>query len=89
MEIRFDIDTDSLTVSDMLLVEDAQEGKRPFHSMTALMAKHMVDGEGQSLGMERALDSLGQLKISDFTAAAKLFGEAIQRKAIPPEKSGS
>ena len=88
MEIRFEIDTDNLTVADMLLIEDAQDNKRPFHSMTDLLARHMVDGAGNKLDSGAALAALKSLSMADFLKTAKTFGEAIQRKAVPPVTNG-
>jgi hypothetical protein len=84
MEIRFELDTDSLTVGDMLLIEDAQDGKRPFHGMTTLMARFLADENGALLGQEAGVKVLSALKMAEFNQVSKAFGEAIQRKAVPP-----
>jgi len=88
MEIRFEIDTDGLTVGDMLLIEDVQDGKRPFHNMTGLMSRFLADENGELLGPEAGLKVLVELKVNQFTEVAKAFAEAIQRKAVPPMTSG-
>jgi hypothetical protein len=88
MEIRFEIETDSLTIGDMLLIEDVQEGKRPVHSMVSLLARYMADENGLLLGETAGVARLAALKIPEFTEVAKSFAGAIQRKAIPPKISG-
>ena len=88
MEIRFEIDTDSLTVGDMLLIEDVQEGKRPFHNMTSLMGRFMADEQGDPLTPAEGLARLSTLTMGQFTEASQGFTEAIQRKAVPPTTNG-
>lgn len=88
MEIRFEVDPQKLTVADMLLIEDVQDGLHPFHGMVELLSKNMTNPEGEPLEQAEAVKILGGLNMSDFNAAAKAFGEAIQRKAIPPMKNG-
>lgn len=86
-DIRFEIDADGLTVEDMLLIEDVQEGTRPFHGMTSIMARFLVGENGQPLEKGAALAAIKKLTLAQFQAAAKAFVEAIQRKAVPPEIS--
>ena len=87
IKIRFEIDTDAMTVEDFLLVEDAQAGIRPFHAMAELMSRFIADDSGILVGSDKGLEILKPLKISEFTKVAEEFGEAIQRKAIPPKIS--
>jgi hypothetical protein len=84
MEYRFDINVDEMTVEDMLIVEDVQDGKRPIHGMTDLMARYMTDDTGLLLGVEASMQRLRPLKMKELTTIAQAFGEAIQRKAVPP-----
>lgn len=84
MTVRFVIDTDKLTVGDMLLIEDAQDGNHPMHKMTSLMARFMAGPDGTPLPYADALQVLSALTLPDFTETARQFGEAIQRKAVPP-----
>lgn len=88
MEIRFEIDANSLTIGDMLMIEDAQEGKRPMHAMVGLMARYLADENGFLFGDEVATAKLASMTIATFTEVAKVFAEAIQRKAIPPKIGG-
>ena len=86
--IRFgEIDEGKLTVGDMLLIEDTQTGKYPFHNMTELMAGHMVNEDGSDMPNDAALKLLKSLSLNDFKKVSEAFREAIQRKAIPPVRS--
>jgi len=89
MDIRFSIDTDSLTIEDMLLIEDAQAGIRPVHAMTGLMVRFIADEEGNLIGADEGLKVLKKLKVSEFTNLVTAFGEAIKIKAVPLPTKGS
>lgn len=89
MEIRFSIDTDRLTVGDMLLIEDAQDGRRPMHKMTELMGRFMVDPNGAPLESGEAVALLSGLTIAQFSETAKSFAEGLKANAVPPMNSAS
>jgi hypothetical protein len=89
MEIRFEIDTDRLTFGDMLLVEDAQDGKRQFHTLGALMSRFMVSEDGQPAAEDEAMAVLKKLTVSQSKDVIGAFMEALRAKAIPPQKGGS
>ena len=89
MTLRFEVDTSKLTVGDMLLIEDAQDGNRPMHNMIQMMERFLVDENGKPIPQREARRLLGELSIDDFQDTAQTFAGAIQRKAIPPAISGS
>ena len=92
MEITLKIDSNLLTFEDLLALEDAQDGKRPFHSMAQIFIKFMVGRDGERLSHDAALEVLKPLSLDDINKLAEKFGEAVQesqKSAVPPAKSGS
>lgn len=85
MRVRFELDVNELTAEDFMLIEDAADGVRPFSSMVKLMARFIADENGQLVGQEKGVEILKPLKMPEFNQVAQAFGEAIQRKAVPPK----
>lgn len=92
MEISIKIDSTRLTFDDLLALEDAQDGKRPFHALGQVIAKFIIDEKGEYLGLDNAMGALRSLTLDQINEVAGKFSEAVQesqKSAVPPAKGGS
>jgi hypothetical protein len=92
MKIEFKLDPERLTLDDFLAIEDAQEGKRPYHMLRDIMSKCMVGADGEFLDAETAARDLGKLNLLQFNQATDSFMQfcrEVQKSAVPPAKGGS
>lgn len=89
-KIVLKIDSARLTLDDMLALEDAQEGRRPFHSMRDILARFVADVNGY-LSIDAAREELGRLSLPQFNEAMTQFiaqVKELQAATIPPASGG-
>lgn len=92
MTLEFKIDANRITVGDMLALEDAQAGLRPFHGVSDVLSRHLVGANGEYLPAEAARAALTKLTLGQFNEALGQFIEKVQElqaAAVPPAKSGN
>ncbi len=91
MRLNIHIQKKRLKVRDMLAIEEAVEGRRPFHAVMGIVAKCMQDGNGNYLDTEAAMQILEEFDLEDAEGIVQEFNEAIKRMekaAIPPPSGG-
>lgn len=91
MRINIQIDPDILTVGDLLDLEDAQEGKKPLHTIIAIVGKFLVDEKGNYLDSKAANETMRTLSMTELNQVTDLFLEKmkeIQTDAVPQAKGG-
>ncbi len=92
MGITIKIDSTRLTFGDLLALEDAQEGKRPFHSLGQIISKFIVNDNDEYLNPDEAIDVLRPLSMTQINDITQQFSNAVQeaqKSAVPPIKGGS
>jgi len=86
MQIELRIDTDRITIDDLIMVDELSAGRIPARQLKEFVARFMF-GDGEFLPHEEALQAAGKLSIADLKTAFELMGTKIkelQAAAIPP-----
>jgi len=85
MEIKFRIDAERITLNDLIAIEDGLTSR----ASRALLARCLVDAEGDYMPEEEALQVIGGLNllvlkraVADFVAAVNLFSETFVPEAL-------
>jgi len=71
----------------MILIEDVQDGMRPYRTWKALLTRFLVNDSGKYYSQEQAARVIGGLNMEQLNEAIDAFTGALRRKAIPPKKS--
>jgi hypothetical protein len=87
VKIIFAIEPDKLTWAELDMMEEASDtGKiRPIRR---ILARFMVDEDGQPLTHEAAMATLGALKLSEIRQATEAFSAELGRQLkseVPPD----
>ena len=83
MNIRFQVDTDRLTLNDLVALEDENQSPR---FMRDFLARFVVDDKGEYLEDDEAQQAVGNLTLSELMETVEQFGEAVeglQDKIVP------
>lgn len=92
MKVELRIDKKRIRVKDLLALEDAREGGRPTHLVTDILARLMVNGNGEYMEPEEALATLAELDLEQMEEVTQSLGEKLkelQATAVPPASGGS
>jgi hypothetical protein len=92
MKITLKVDNERLTFGDLLALEDAQEGKRPFHGLGQIIARFIIDEDGNFLDEIAAFEVLKPLSMAQIGDITKQFADAVteaQKSAVPLAKGDS
>jgi hypothetical protein len=92
MNITLKVDTERLTFGDLLALEDAQDGKHPFHGLGQIIARFIVDENDEFVDEAKGLELLKPLSMSQINEIAQQFSGAVaeaQKSAVPLSKKGS
>lgn len=92
MKITLKVDNERLTFGDLLALEDAQDGKRPFHGLGQIISRFIVDENDNFLDETAALEALKPLSMTQIGDITKQFAEAVteaQKSAVPLAKNDS
>jgi hypothetical protein len=83
--IRFQINKDKtgLTWEEYETIELAQEGDVKMRRLRPLVARFMVDEQGQPLPHKDAVDILGRLPLDEIKDVFAKFTEAMTTSAVP------
>lgn len=73
----------SLTLEEYEAVERAQDGNVRMYLLRPLMARFVVDENGQPLPHQLALSQLGRLTMEQAAEVIKVFFESMKDAAIP------
>ena len=92
-ELHFTLDSDLLTWDDWIALEEIGEtAQGKTRALRDLLARFLVDEDGQKMEESRARQVLGRLKLSEITAAMEALVAAQKRvitDAIPPAVPGN
>jgi hypothetical protein len=75
-EIKFRIDPDRMTFGDLISMEDSKAAT--WKDRRDLLARHMVDVDGNYLDMDAARDVLSDLTIAQLSTTVEAFTKAFQ-----------
>ena len=91
-ELHFTLDSDLLTWDDWIALEDLKDTYQSSGSRAVrdVLARFMVDADGQKMGDAEARAILGKLKVSEIPAAMDALIAAKNKvAALPPTLPGS
>ena len=88
VNIRFEVDKDKITLGDMMMLEDAMEGRRQANALASLMARFMVDDNSVSLKEADAMAIVKKMTIAQVNEAMRQFSEVVNNAAVPPSSAG-
>lgn len=74
--IKFKIDPDRMTFGDLIAMEDSKSAT--WKERRDLLARHMVDTDGNYLEIDKARDTLSGLTIAQLTGTVDSFTKAFQ-----------
>ncbi len=86
MQLRFSMNKEllnSMTEEEYEAIEMAQDGQARLYRLRPLMARFMVDEQGQSLPHEAAKRQLGQIPMGEWADVTNQFANAFRETAIP------
>jgi hypothetical protein len=90
VEIRLHITQerlDSLTVDDVIALEDASDGSVTVRQLRDLVARFVTDENGVYLSEARARKALGAIKPPEFKGKLGEFFDVVRDLAINPTKT--
>ncbi len=88
-KVIFEIDPDALTWNDLDAMQEAQETGK-IRSIRRILARFMVDAEGNLIPEDEAMKILGLLRISQIKNTVEAFTFELERQqnsAVPPDNS--
>jgi len=80
---------DTLTVDDMIAVENVGEGKVSIKAMKAILAKFVVDDSGAYLAESEAVKIVGKIPRPQFYEVVRDFFQKVTDIAVNPTTDGS
>jgi hypothetical protein len=89
IRFKFNRDNPGLTWEEYEAIELAQEGTVKLRLMRPLVARFMVDEQGQPITHKRALDILGKLPLEEVRDVMMKFSEALRDSAVPSPSGDS
>jgi len=90
MKLKLKIDTDRLTVDDLIEIEEGSS--RRVRQGRDLLARFVTDDEGNFLTFEEAKKVIGKLTITEMNVAVQQLVDGIKRlqeSSIPPDNASS
>lgn len=87
--IRLRVDWDRLTWEEFELLEQAGTGQFSFRLMRPLVAKFMVDEQGQAIPAAEAEAELGRLTRPQILEVVGALAAQLRDTAVPPASGGS
>lgn len=85
MGIRLRVDLEEMTWEELETIQEMGQGQVQIAALRKMLARYVVDEQGQPVEMETAMRELGKLKRMEMLATMKSFAEAIQ----VPKENGS
>jgi hypothetical protein len=86
MQLRFAITKDlldTMTEEEYEAIEMAQDGQTRLYRIRPLMARFMVDEQGQQLNHEAAKQQLGKIPMGEWADVTSQFVNAFRDNAVP------
>lgn len=74
---------------DLKAIERMQKGERSVEQTQLIMARFMVDADGQYLPIEKAVEILDELDGEQIEAVSRQFGESMLEAALPKANGSS
>jgi hypothetical protein len=91
MKVHFHIDTEQVTLDDLIMVEELQSNKLPAKQLKEFVCRFAADESGAMLPHAEALQMVGKMTIAELRVAFEALGakvQELQATAVPPATSG-